>query len=627
MNSITSTISSLWTSNDKRYFNIAKPEILKLGNILNSVFTDTNLLKKKVPRIAVIGSQSSGKSSVLNGILSMDILPMGKNMVTRVPLNLQLIQSDMMKAEFGNYINVEWKVIKTVVLTDPLPTKEEVEQIRKQIEAQTIDIAGSSMDIGFQEINLKIYSPHVPDLSLIDLPGLTMVACTDKGQPKDIKTKIRKLLNIYVEDPNTILLAVMPARVDLETDMALDLIKEHDPNGQRTIGVLTKVDLMDQDTTIAEYFTNTISKDLQLKYGYFAVRNRNNNELKAISIFDGFKKEEQYFKKHKIYSNIPEQNRLGINNLSNNLSDILVNKIKNSLPDFLKCLLKKEIDIKKKMDELGDPLPDTNEAKLSYIHQIVNTFIKSFSKAVNDRCADINTGRQIRDIFMIYRQELLNSENKFQHLSDDYYRQALLNCEGNHMSFSAPPVEVLENCIRTIKPFTNLSKKSQQCVKDVSIILIELADELLDKYSRFPLLKSKMKDIIAQRTITPILLKTNRQIDQVLKLEENYIWTDDPEFLGIMNGTYKAKNEADYIKHMLTGYYRCIVKNINHNIPKIIMYYFILEIEKNLSNMLFAQMNNLTKLLQENNEVHKKRMIYKTYLTKIKAAKELIEKI
>ena len=141
MNSITNTFSSLWSSNEKRYFNIAKPEILKLGNILNSVFSDTNLLKKKVPRIAVIGSQSSGKSSVLNGILSMDILPMGKNMVTRVPLNLQLIQSDMMKAEFGNYNNVEWKVIKTVVLTDPIPTKEELEQISRQIEAQTIDIA------------------------------------------------------------------------------------------------------------------------------------------------------------------------------------------------------------------------------------------------------------------------------------------------------------------------------------------------------------------------------------------------------------------------------------------------------------------------------------------------------
>ena len=78
---------------------------------------------------------------------------------------------------------------------------------------------------------------------------------------------------------------------------------------------------------------------------------------------------------------------------------------------------------------------------------------------------------------------------------------------------------------------------------------------------------------------------------------------------------------------MLTGYYRCTVKNINHNIPKIIMYYFILEIEKNLSNMLFGELNNLTKLLQENNEVHKKRTIYKTYLTKIKSAKELIQKI
>ena len=111
-----------------------------------------------------------------------------------------------------------------------------------------------------------------------------MVACTDKGQPKDIKDKIRHLVGSYINHKNTIILAVMPARTDLEADIALDLIKQYDPKGIRTIGILTKVDLMNDNTDIVKYLENNVSKDLQLKYGYYAVRNRTPKEAKLNTI-------------------------------------------------------------------------------------------------------------------------------------------------------------------------------------------------------------------------------------------------------------------------------------------------------------------------------------------------------
>ena len=71
----------------------------------------------------------------------------------------------------------------------------------------------------------------------------------------------------------------MPARTDIEADIALDLIKEYDPRGERTVGILTKIDLMNEGTDITHLLDNKVSKDLQLNYGYFGIRNRNKLEL------------------------------------------------------------------------------------------------------------------------------------------------------------------------------------------------------------------------------------------------------------------------------------------------------------------------------------------------------------
>ena len=96
----------------------------------------------------------------------------------------------------------------------------------------------------------------------------------------------------------------MPARTDIEADIALDLVKEVDPSGERTIGILTKMDLMNEGTDITEYLENKVSKDLQLKLGYFGIKNRNKIEMGSLNVLEGLKSEYDYFKNHRIYSNI-----------------------------------------------------------------------------------------------------------------------------------------------------------------------------------------------------------------------------------------------------------------------------------------------------------------------------------
>ena len=138
------------------------PLVNKLQDVFNTIGSDT----VDLPQIIVVGSQSSGKSSVLENIVQRDFLPRGNGIVTRRPLVLQLINvhdTEESKAEeYGEFLHANQK------FTD-------FTEIRREIEAETARVAGQNKGISRSPINLKIYSPNVLNLTLVDLPGLTKV--------------------------------------------------------------------------------------------------------------------------------------------------------------------------------------------------------------------------------------------------------------------------------------------------------------------------------------------------------------------------------------------------------------------------------------------------------------------
>ena len=333
LNQVTNAYSN-WSINSTHQLLAQDKEILKIGNVLNSIFVNRNDID--IPKLVVVGSQSSGKSSILNSILGLDILPTGSNMVTRGPLQLELIQSKTeVKAIFGEYLDGSWINLNEINIDFPNPTDEQKSEIRSMINQLTNQYAGNGMNITDNPIYLRIYSPNIPNLSLVDLPGLTMVACTDKGQPKDIKDRIRNLVGNYISNKSAIIMAVMPARTDIEADIALDLIKEHDPRCERTIGILTKIDLMNEGTDITALLENKVSKDLQMGYGYYGIKNRNKLESKSMSVIEGLKSEYEYFSNHPVYSNRKYKDNLGISNLCKNLGSILVKSLKKCFPGIM----------------------------------------------------------------------------------------------------------------------------------------------------------------------------------------------------------------------------------------------------------------------------------------------------
>ena len=117
--------------------------------------------------------------------------------------------------------------------------------------------------------------------------------------------------------------------------IALDLIKEYDPNGHRTVGILTKLDLMNEGTSIAKLLENNVSVDLQLKYGYYGIKNRSKKETIEKNVQEGLIIEQEYFRSHSVYQNQKYKSNLGVPSLCINLSQILIEKIKNCLPKIL----------------------------------------------------------------------------------------------------------------------------------------------------------------------------------------------------------------------------------------------------------------------------------------------------
>ncbi|EXJ83987.1 dynamin GTPase [Capronia epimyces CBS 606.96] len=201
-------------------------KMIEIRNMLNTVGQGGALT---LPSIVVIGSQSSGKSSVLEAIVGHEFLPKGTNMVTRRPIELTLINTPDSQAEYG-----EFPALGMGKITD-------FSQIQRTLTDLNLAVPVEQC-VTDDPIQLSIYSPHIPDLSLIDLPGYIQVS--GKDQPPELKQKIVDLCDKYIQPPNVIL-AISAADVDLANSTALRASRRVDPRGERTIGVITKMDLVD----------------------------------------------------------------------------------------------------------------------------------------------------------------------------------------------------------------------------------------------------------------------------------------------------------------------------------------------------------------------------------------------
>jgi Dynamin family/Dynamin central region/Dynamin GTPase effector domain len=427
-------------------------KLIELADLVHDVFQGDTLLEP--PSICTIGGQSAGKSMALNSLCGLDILPNGKSIVTRTPIHLRLLHDgslDHIRVEFFEYAShitvggtdSVHKILAKFKVDLECP-QDQLYPIREEIEKITERYAGKSKNVVDRPINIRITSPKVPNLSIIDLPGLTHIALRDKGQPANIKENIEQMLTRYISSPRTIILAIIPATSDVEADMGLGLIKQYDPDFERTIGVLTKTDLL-VDSDVERYLTNSISRDLQVKYGYYAVRNRSSDEVKSYTVEEGYGLESQFFASHPRYSKSDAKERMGSINLANRLSEVLISHLKACLPSVIEEIRKFDKNLESKLDEIGRDYPQDAEAKRSVMNVLLSEFQKTYDQSVTGRGAEYNTGAQIKRAVNNMKTNCTSlnpftpgiyTNEKIQEIIEDY--------DGIHMSSSAISTGVIE---------------------------------------------------------------------------------------------------------------------------------------------------------------------------------------
>ncbi len=204
-----------------------------------------------LPTIVVIGSQSSGKSSVLESIVGHAFLPKGLNMVTRRPLELTLVNDAEAQRDYA-------------LFGDGTPPIYDFEVVRSRIAQMNLAVPPAEC-ISDVPIEVAIHSQGVPDLTMVDLPGY--IQLSNRSQPPLLRERIAALCRRYIEASDNIILAVSPADQDLATSEALQASRLVDPRGTRTIGVVTKVDLVPPSQAVLILAND----DYPLQMGYVGV--------------------------------------------------------------------------------------------------------------------------------------------------------------------------------------------------------------------------------------------------------------------------------------------------------------------------------------------------------------------
>ncbi|XP_038158113.1 dynamin-1a isoform X2 [Cyprinodon tularosa] len=488
------------------------PLVNRMQDAFSAIGQNANL---DLPQIAVVGGQSAGKSSVLENFVGKDFLPRGSGIVTRRPLVLQLMNSP---TEYAEFLHCKGKKF-----TD-------FDEVRQEIEAETDRITGANKGISPVPINLRVYSPHVLNLTLVDLPGMTKVPVGD--QPADIEAQIREMLMQFVTKENCLMLAVSPANSDLANSDALKIAKEVDPQGMRTIGVITKLDLMDEGTDAKDILENKL---LPLRRGYIGVVNRSQKDIDGKKdINAAMAAERKFFLSHPAYRHLAE--RMGTPYLQKVLNQQLTNHIRDTLPGLRAKLQSQLLSIEKEVEEYKNFRPDDPSRKTKALLQMVQQFSVDFEKCIEGSgdqidTAELSGGARINRIFHErFPFELVKMEFDEKELRKEI-SYAIKNIHGIRTGLFTPDL-AFEAIVK--KQIQKLKEPTLKCIDMVVSELTSTIQKCSQKLAQYPMLREEMERIVTQH----IRDRENRTKDQVLLLidiELSYMNTNHEDFIGFAN--------------------------------------------------------------------------------------------
>ncbi|XP_043363039.1 LOW QUALITY PROTEIN: interferon-induced GTP-binding protein Mx2-like [Dermochelys coriacea] len=558
-----------------------------------------------LPAIAVIGDQSSGKSSVLEA-LSGVALPRGSGIVTRCPLVLKLKKLAPQQEWKGkiSYWDIEEELHHPSVVDN---------KIRKAQNA----MAGEGVGISQELISLEISSPNVPDLTLIDLPGIARVAVGN--QPQDIGEQIKKLIKKFIAKQETINLVVVPSNVDIATTEALKMAQEVDPDGERTLGILTKPDLVDRGTesSVVDIVRNLV---IHLRKGYMIVKCRGQQDIHdKLTLASAIQKERAFFEQHEHFRVLLDENKATIPILAEKLTSELVEHINKSLPTLEEQI---NIQLQKTTEELlkyGKGTPKAEGKKLFFLIDKIKLFNQDIMSSVAGEEKllenEIRLFTKIRTEFQkwgkILDHSALTDRKTIQHevwRFEEQYRGRELPGFTSYKTFEAivrqrimalekPAIEMLKKVNEIVRKaftevakdhfedFQNLNRAAKDRIEDISKKQSEEAETIIKIHFKMEQLVY-CQDNVYRQDLKVIEKEIPKEVAHSLNLVS----------LSFSSGTVQNHPAIQDMTYHLEAYFNSAGKRLSNQIPLIIQFYILQDFGDKLHNSMLQLLQEKEKL-------------------------------
>ncbi|MBA0846612.1 hypothetical protein Goshw_004573 [Gossypium schwendimanii] len=526
-----------------------------------------------LPAIAVVGGQSSGKSSVLESVVGKDFLPRGAGIVTRRPLVLQLHRIDDGK-EYAEFMH--------------LPKKRftDFAAVRQEISDETDRETGRSKQISSVPIHLSIFSPNVVNLTLIDLPGLTKVAI--EGQSETIVQDIENMVRSFIEKPNCIILAISPANQDLATSDAIKIARE-----------------------ILE------GKSYKLQFPWVGVVNRSQADInKSVDMIAARRREREYFQSSPEYSHLAH--RMGSEHLGKMLSKHLETVIKSRIPGLQSLINKTIIELEGELTKLGKPIAADAGGKLYTTMEICRAFDQNFKEHLDGVRAG---GEKIYGVFDNQLPAALKRLQFDKHLSIENVRKLITEADGYQPHLIAPEQgyrRLIESSLVTIRG------PAEAAVDGVHAILKGIVQKAIaetTELKQYPTLRVEVGNA-AFESLERMREESKRATLQLVDMECGYLTVEffrklpqDVEKGGNPTHSLFDRYNDSYLRRVgstVLQYVNMTCASLRNSIPKSIVYCQVREAKRSLLDFFFTELGKkeskqLSKMLDEDPAVQQRR--------------------
>jgi len=576
-------------------------QIAKMLNELQLLFRSINQKQLDLPRIVLLGQQSSAKSSVVEHLVGREFLPRG---ATRRPLILTLVhkEEDEEKGEWGEFAHSAGQRMHDFGL------------IRREIEAESHD---DDKCASHAPIHLTIHSLHVCDFTIIDLPGLTNVAANEK--------EVRALVIHYISQPNAIIMAVSAGNVDLANSESLKMAKEVDPAGVRTLGVISKLDLLDKGTDALDMLQNRV---VALRHGFVGVVCRGEADgREGVTVGDALVAERDFFARHPIYSSGTAH--VGTECLAKRLQTLFVQHIQQFLPPMRSQIVATRGATQQEWSLLLMGDEQENNSKDAILRHLTeyDAQVKHLLEGNTVATTTLTGGARISRVFRTTFSRALHQLQPLDALSDAQIKLCLCNAAGVHSKLFLP-----EACFELLvrQQIGRLLEPSLACLEQVVTelrkIVVDALHETPALCRKFPALSAAIQQV-AHDMLRKDATLAQTHIRHIMACEADSINTEHEDFVGVALAMQRldagkpqpqpaasssspspipilkmpiswaqqqsvqkpltfSSSDVALVRALVASYFGIVKKSVADQVRKAVMHFLVLRLQRRLHNAL-----------------------------------------